>query len=139
MASNLDERRVSPEGPVVNTSRSKTPVFFTGQPEAQAIQAAVERMLSRIGRYEARVSKSQIGFYRDHPFAALWAPGRYLGGDVAPVVLSVYLRRRHQSARWKEVVQPAPGRFTHHLELASPNDVDDFVMDMLGEAWRAAG
>lgn len=55
------------------------------------------------------------------------------------VIESVGLRRRDGSLRWKQVVEPAPGRFTHHLELRSVFDVDAEVRDWLQEAWELAG
>ena len=42
------------------------------------------------------------------------------------------------SPRWKEIVEPAPGRFTHHLELYFADDVDDQVRCWLHEAWESA-
>jgi hypothetical protein len=66
-------------------------------------------------------------------------PDRYLGAGHAPLVLSVALRRRDASSRWKEVVEPAPGRFMHHLELRELADIDDEARAWLAEAWEAAG
>ena len=112
--------------------------FFDGQRVAHAIHMAVAQAIARIGPAETRVSKSQVGFLRHHLFAATWMPRRYLKGDHAPLVLSVFLRRPHESPRWKEVVEPAPGRFTHHLELHSADEVDGFVEQALREAWDGA-
>ena len=67
-------------------------------PKGRAIKEAVKE----IGPSEIRVSKSQTGFYRRHPFAATWTPGRYLKGNVPPLVLSVFLPRRDGSPRWKK-------------------------------------
>lgn len=47
--------------------------------------------------------------------------------------------RRDPSSRWKEIVEPKPGRFTHHLELNAPTAVDDEVCAWLMAAWSAAG
>ena len=52
-------------------------------------------------------------------------------------MLTLSLQRRDPSPRWKEVVEPAPGRFTHHLELYTTADIDDEVLDWLREAWMA--
>jgi hypothetical protein len=41
--------------------------------------------------------------------------------------------------RWKEVVEPARGRFMHHLELTEAGDIDDQVRLWLYEAWVEAG
>lgn len=114
--------------------------FLGSDVAAQAIFRAVDAAVTaRCAPADRRVSKSQIGFYRTHPFAAVWRPGQYLGGDRPPLVLSVFLRRRDASPRWKEVVEPAPGRFTHHLELHLPREVDDEVAAWLEEAWASAG
>jgi hypothetical protein len=65
-------------------------------------------------------------------------PGQYLQRASPPLVLSVFLRRRDASPRWKEVVEPARGRFTHHLELNALADLDDEVRTWLREAWDVA-
>ena len=90
----------------------------------------------RIGPAVVRVSKSQASFYRKHPFGVTWRPSQSLGREGAPLVLSVYLKRRDDSSRWKEVVEPARGHFTHHLE--PPADVDEYIRGRLAEAWGAA-
>lgn len=110
----------------------------SGHPAALAIHREVEAAILRIGPVQVRVSKSQVGFYREHPIAATWKPTQYLGREGAPLVLSVYLKRRDKSPRWKEIVEPAPGRFTHHLELRSVSDIDEFVRARLAEAWEGA-
>lgn len=84
------------------------------------------------------MSKSQIGFSRKHPFAAVWRPGQYLGGVHSPLVSSVFLRRKDASPRWKEVVEPKLGRFTHHLEINDANEVDVQVRGWLRETWTLA-
>jgi hypothetical protein len=66
-------------------------------------------------------------------------PEQYLHRSAAPLVLTVGLRRRDPSPRWKQVVEPAPGRFTHHLVLYATADLDDEVRGWLREAWEEAG
>ena len=112
--------------------------FFAGQEEPRRLFEAVRRAVDAIGQAELRVPKSQIAFLRRRAFAWAWMPGRYLRGKHAPLVLTLALQRRDASPRWKEIVEPAPGRFTHHLELYSTADVDDEVRDWLREAWIAA-
>jgi hypothetical protein len=55
------------------------------------------------------------------------------------LVLTLSLRRRDASPRWKEIVEPAKGRFTHHLELRSPDEIDAEVRAWLARAWSGAG
>lgn len=76
-----------------------------------------------------RVSKSQVAFRRQRAFAYLWVPGHYLRRPTAAVVLSIALHHRLTSHRFKEVVNPGP--WMHHLEIRSPNEVDDEVLAWL--------
>lgn len=113
--------------------------FFGEHDDSRALFEAVRTCVVSIGDAGVRVSKSQVGFYRRTGFAYVWMPGQYLGETDVPLVLTVALRRRDASPRWKEVVEPAPGRFTHHLELRSSDEVDAEVRDWLAEAWALAG
>ncbi len=54
-------------------------------------------------------------------------------------MLSLSLRRRDPSPRWKQVVEPYPGRFMHHLELHSAVDLDEEIQAFIAEAWSLAG
>lgn len=86
-----------------------------------------------------RVSKSQVALRRRRGFAYLWLPGQYLSRPGAEVVLSIALRRRIESPRWKEVVEPKPGQWMHHLEIRDASDVDQEVTGWLHEAAVEAG
>ena len=110
--------------------------FFAGYETARPLFDALCSAVAELGPLELRVSKSQIAFRRGkrRAFAWAWVPGRYLRRKTAPLVLTVALRRRDESARWKEIVEPAPGRVTHHLELHAAADIDDEVRAWLREA-----
>jgi hypothetical protein len=112
--------------------------FFTGHTLAQTLFEAVQKAVEEFGTAEIRVSKSQIAFRRRRNFALAWMPGQYLKGKMAPLVLTVLLPCRDGSPRWKEVVEPYPGRFTHHLELHETAEVDEEVEKWLRQAWEAA-
>jgi hypothetical protein len=114
--------------------------FFRGRPAARRLFAAVRETIAGVGPSTMRITKSQIAFRRKRGFAWAWTPDRWLrASDVAPLVLSIALPRRVRSARWKEVVEPQPRRFMHHLELHDAGDVDGEVRAWLQEAWVAAG
>jgi hypothetical protein len=120
--------------------RSTTPEsFLAGHEQAGRLYDAVLHALRDLTGVAVRVGKSQITFSRRRSFAAVWVPGRYLRGRTAPLVLTVYLPDRDPSPRWKQVVEPARGRFTHHLELWQESDVDDEVVRWLRRAWGGAG
>ena len=95
-------------------------------------------IVAALGAADVRVTRSQVAYRRRRAFAWTWLPGRWLRSPGAEVVLSVSLRRRDDSARWKEVVNPAPGRWMHHLEIRAAADLDDEVAAWLAEAWTAA-
>lgn len=114
--------------------------YFAGWEEAQALFDALQDAVAALGAIDLRVTKSQVAFRTSQgkAFAWAWIPGRTLRGRTAPLVLTLALRRRDPSPRWKEIVEPAPGRFTHHLELYAVGDIDEEVQGWLRDAWRAA-
>jgi hypothetical protein len=112
--------------------------FFAGHEASRPIFEALREAIEELGPVDTRVTKSQVAFYRRKAFAWAWIPDRYLHGQHAPLVLTLSFRQRDPSPRWKEIVEPYPGRFTHHLELYSRADVDDEVCAWLQAAWGAA-
>jgi hypothetical protein len=112
--------------------------YFDGRDESRQLFEALRGVIEAIGPVEMRVTKSQIGFRRHKFFAWAWMPGKYLRGSVAPLVLTLAFRHKDPSPRWKEIVEPSPGRFTHHLELYATSDIDDEVHDWLRDAWIEA-
>ena len=113
--------------------------FFEGQQVSRQLFDKLRDIVNAFGPAEVQVTKSQIAFRRRKAFAWVWIPGKYLRGKTAPLVLTLSFRSRDPSPRWKEVVEPSPGRFTHHLELYSTHDIDGEVHDWLRDAWEAAG
>jgi|SRR5690606_9679979 hypothetical protein len=113
--------------------------FFEDRDEARELFDAVIANMADLGRFETRVSKSQIAYRRRRDFAWIWCPDRYLRGPtVAPLALSLSLPVRDVSPRWKEVVEPSPGRFMHHLELRNRSDLDDEARHWLRQAYAFA-
>jgi hypothetical protein len=113
--------------------------YFDGQDESRQLFDGLCDIMESIGTAEMRVTKSQVAFRRRKAFAWAWMPGNYLRGRVAPLVLSLAFQHRDTSPRWKEIVEPSPGRFMHHLELYSSADLDDEVHNWLQAAWSQAG
>lgn len=113
--------------------------FAGSDQRSREIFDLVRVAIESIGACEMRVTKSQIGFRRRAGFAWTWMPAKYLRGNVAPLVLTITLNRRDESPRWKEIVEPQPGRFTHHLEIRSKEDIDGDVLKWIREAWSQAG
>lgn len=113
--------------------------FFRGRDDSRRLFDAVARQVERLGDAAIRVSKSQIAFRRKKNFALVWIPGQYLTNrPTCPLVLTISIPMRNPSARWKEIIEVGPKRFTHHLELYRKNEVDDEVRQWLKEAWERA-
>jgi hypothetical protein len=112
--------------------------FFRGYEQSRPLFDALRHTIADLPSVYMAVSKSQIAFKRRRTFAWAWIADRYLRGRHAPLVLSVAFHYRDPSPRWKEIVEPAPGRFMHHLELQSPDDLDQEVTQWLWEAWAEA-
>ena len=108
--------------------------FFSGYEFSRSIFEALRSAIEDLGPVEIRVTKSQVAFCRRRAFAWAWIPDRYLHGKHAPLVLTLGFCHRDPSSRWKEIVEPRPGRFTHHLELYSASDIDDEVRAWLHAA-----
>ena len=113
--------------------------FFAGYEKSRPIFEALREAIEELGPVEMRVTKSQVAFNRKKAFAWAWVPNRYLHGKYAPLVLTLGFRYRDPSPRWKEIVEPYPGHFTHHLELYSIEDINNEVCLWLRAAWEAAG
>jgi len=108
--------------------------FFDGHPASREVFDALAEVVASTGPYELRVSRSQVAFADGPVFARAWIPDQYLRGGHAPLVLTLGFFHRDPSPRWKQVVEPAPGRFTHHLELGSPAEVDEEVREWIATA-----
>ena len=109
--------------------------FFADKPLAYSLFQAVQVMIDSIGLYEMKVSKTQISFRNRINFAITWFLSKRKN---PPLMLTVCLRRRDKSPRWRAVNEPYPGRYVHHLELKSIADLDDQVRAWLSESWFVA-
>ena len=104
------------------------PEFFDNFDQSREIFNYLLERISQYGNIELRVTKSQIAFIKDKPFAWVWIPERYLKRrNLAPLVLTMVFPYKHPSPRWKEIVEPRPDSFTHHLELHTIADIDSEV------------
>ena len=109
--------------------------FFAGYESSRALFDAAAAEICVFEGVTMRVTRSQVAFRRGKAFAWLWLPKRYLRGNAAPLVLSICLPQRDCSPRWKEILEPAPGRWMHHLEIYSTADIDSEVIRWLAAAW----
>jgi hypothetical protein len=119
--------------------RDEAAAYFAGSPLGAQVLDAVLAAVAEVDGVSVRVGRSQIALHRRRGFAWVWLPGRHLGRPTSTAVVSVALGRKDASARWKEVVQPRPGQWMHHLEVADAGEIDDQVRSWLLEAAARAG
>ena len=113
--------------------------FFVDFPESRRLFDRLMEQVPESTPFDLRVMKSQIAFHHIRPFAWVWIPEKHLKRKAAPLVLSVVIPERDLSPRWKEIVEPSKGKFMHHLEIHSPQDIDEQVLNWLLRAWTDAG
>ena len=115
--------------------------FFDGKPlELALYQTLSERMAEALpDDVSVKVQKSQISFYARRLFAAASLPVRRKEDWPREcLVVTVGLDRPLNSPRSAVSVGPYPGRWTHHLLLTAPEDVDGLLAAWLAEAYRFA-
>lgn len=114
--------------------------FFNEKPKELALYQALEQAVEkRLPQAEVRVQKSQISFYGKYLFAAASLPVRRRKGCPEQcLVVTVGLPRKVDSPRVAVAVEPYPGRWTHHILITCPEEVDSQLMEWIEEAWNFA-
>ena len=114
--------------------------FFAGKPELlPAVRALLLEALDRWPSAEIVTQKSQVGLRDPRPFCALSTHIRFPRQRVPDphyVTLSLFLPRPLADLRGGAAAEPYPGRWTNHLPLFSPEDLDGELWDWLEEARR---
>ena len=109
-----------------------TVLFFDKVPELLPLYAALEdAILTRCPDAQVLVMKSQIAFTVARRFAFASLRGKRL-------IVTFGLPQRVESPRIWQAVEPYPGRWTHHVILRSPEEIDETLLGWLEEAWRFA-
>ena len=111
--------------------------FFEQKPWALPLfEAAYKAMEEQLGPFTLRVGKSQIGFRTRYGFAWFWFPIRKMKGwPERCALLSFGLDRQVESPRIVQAVMPQKDRWTHHLILQNPDELDEELMVWLRMAY----
>lgn len=112
-------------------------LFFAGCPEALALYEPFrQQVLAEVEDVGIRVQKTQITFANRHGFAFVSRLPVRRKADRPPVWLTVSfgLRRREPSPRVDGAVEPYPERWTHHVLLSDPSEIDEELMGWIREA-----
>jgi hypothetical protein len=113
--------------------------YFDGQGLSKRIFDRLRELVLEICPAKVRVTTSQVAFVGRKAFLWVWMPEKYLRRKAAALVLTVGFPQKDPSPRWKEIVEPTPGNFVHHLELYSLDDLDDQVRQWIAQAWQYRG
>lgn len=113
--------------------------LFAGRPRARELFEAVRTLVESLGPCTVAFQKSQVAFRAPRPFAWVWLPQKWVRNrPEGSVTLTFALRRAVGSPRLAEVVEPRPGRFTHHLVIEREEELDEEVTGWLEEARRGS-
>lgn len=111
-------------------------LFFNDRPQAVAAYAAFDEALERrFGPQEPRVQKTQITYTNPKVFACVSLPRRK--GEEG-ILVSLGLGRREGSSRVAVASEPYPGRWTNHIPVHSPEEVDGELLAWVEEAYEFA-
>lgn len=111
--------------------------FFDQKPEAIALYEAFERkVLEEIDSVKIKVQKTQITFSNKHNFAFVsFLPVRKAKDrPKSYIVITFGLGHSVESPRIDGAVEPYPNRWTHHILISKPEEIDDELMEWVREA-----
>ena len=94
--------------------------FFDRQMDALPLYEKFETcIMSRIPDVKIKVQKTQISFYNRHMFAC---------------VSFAKVRKKKECPPYYIATEPYPGRWTHHVLISDPSQIDKELMGWIEEA-----
>ena len=113
-------------------------LFFNAHPGLLPLYEALRgKILAAQPDASVRISKTQISFRSRYIVAMVSLPVRRRKGWPEEYLLfSFALGRRLDSPRVAQAVEPYPNRWTHHVLLTEPGQLDGEWMGWVEEAWR---
>ncbi len=112
--------------------------YFSERPQELALyeefSAALDRMLPEAS---VKVQKSQISFYGRRLFAAVSLPYRRKKGWPEHCLLVTFgLPERLDDSRIAAAAEPYPNRWTHHVVVSRPGEIDGQLMAWVRAAYE---
>ena len=110
--------------------------LFSAMPEALPVYHVLEdRINETCGDVDVRVQKTQVTFADRFGFAWASLPARRRRGwPERCLVVTFGLAYRKESPRIAVATEPYPARWTHHVLVERPEDVDDELMGWIEES-----
>ena len=114
--------------------------FFSGWPTELGLFEGLSAMIEEIGPAKLEVQKTQIAFGTRRKFAWAWMPTEWARANRPgnPLIVSFSLGRRVEHQRIVEWVEARPGRFTHHVVVHGPEELDGQLREWLEEAYASS-
>ena len=114
-----------------------TLLFFEGHMGALPLYEKLEeRIVSEIDNVRIKVQKSQISFYNKHLFACVSFARLRKKKDCPEdyIVVTFGLEHKAESPRIDIATEPYPNRWTHHLLISKPDEIDEELLGWIKEA-----
>ena len=112
-------------------------LFFEKHQGALPLYEKLEEAIQReIDNVTVKVQKTQITFYNSHLFACVSFAKVRKAADRPDsyIVVTFGLEHRAESPRIGIATEPYPNRWTHHVLISEPAEIDDELMAWIREA-----
>ena len=118
-----------------------TLMFFDEHPAALDLYRAFEELLyNAFSNVNKRVQKTQITFFNRHVFACVSFARVKRRAELPEgyMVITLGLPAPLESDRVAVRSEPYPGRWTHHIVVSRPEELDEELISWIGEAYAFA-
>ena len=122
------------------TGRMEAEAFFAGKPEELALFGHFDNWIrAHFPDAELVVQKSQLSYREGRAYCYLSEPRRRIAGRPGHYLIVTFgLRERVEHPRIVQSVEPYPGRWTHHLLISDPAELDGELLGWLTWAREVA-
>ena len=116
--------------------------FFFFYPDTLPLYEKFEKCVEDfVPEVRIKVQKTQISFYNRHMFACVSFARVRKKRDCPDcyIVVTFGLKHRAESPRIDIATEPYPNRWTHHVLISEPDEIDDELMGWIREAAGFSG
>ena len=106
--------------------------FFLERPQEETLwNVFSKRCAEKLGPYKVKVNKTQLSLFSGCMFACVSHPrSKKLQG----IVVTFGLPFKAESPRIWQAAQPYSGRWTHHVLVSAPEQIDEELLNWLSAA-----
>lgn len=113
-------------------------LFFDGKPIAYALyENFLRKLLAAVGELNIKVQKTQITLSNKRVFACVSQMKIRKIADMPTeyIVVTFGLNRPLESPKIAVKTEPYPNRWTHHVIISSPDEIDGELVEWVSEAY----